>query len=466
MRFFFWVLTLIAAIVAAVNFSDLNPDPITIRLPFVKQSSVEVTPIYLVLSCISAGALAVVMLVGVREMRALILNWRSTQRRKRDEKIQSYYTDGLLASLSRRTSEAISLLQKALMLDPNHPRALLSLGKIFRREKNYNEAIRLHRKARFLEEGNLEILFSLARDLEDAKRFDEAIQVLNDVLKFDGTNPTALYRSRDIRVRNMKWPEAHAVQERLLKAGLPEPEVRAETQVMAGLKYELGRQYMERGDRDQARRYFKDAIKLDKGFLPARIGFGELLIREGKLKEAAESWEKSYVKTGNPLFLQRLEDLYLELGEPGEMLRIYQVALSRNDQNPLLKLALGKLYYRLEMIDDAFDLLSTLEGLQDPSGALHKIMACLYIRKGDTESALTILQEALNRPRPVGTPFACTACHYEAGEWDGRCQACGRWNTLAHVLPSFGGAGQSRESVREPVQPHPYPGVALPFEPV
>jgi len=93
-------------------------------------------------------------------------------------------------------------------------------------------------------------------------------------------------------------------------------------------------------------------------------------------------------------------------------------------------------------------------------------MACLYIRKGDTESALMILQEALNRPRPFGTPFACTACHYEAGEWSGRCQACGRWNTLAHVLPSFGGAGQPRESVREPVQPHPYPGVASPFEPV
>ena len=458
MRFFFWVLTLIAAIVAAVNFSDLNPDPITIRLPFVKQSSVAVTPIYLVLSCIAAGALAVVMLVGVREMRALILNWRSTQRRKRDEKIQSYYTDGLLASLSRRTSEAISLLQKALMLDPNHPRALLSLGKIFRREKNYNEAIRLHRKARFLEEGNLEILFSLARDLEDAKRFDETIQVLNDVLKFDGTNPTALYRIRDIHVRNGKWPEAHAVQERLLKAGLPEPDVRAETQVMAGLKYELGRQYMDRGDRDQARRYFKDAIKLDKGFLPARIGFGELLIREGKLKEAAESWEKTYLKTGNPLFLQRLEDLYLEMGEPGEMLRIYQDALARKNNDPALKpalkLALGKLYYRLEMIDDASDLLSTLEGIQDPTGDLQKIMASLYIRKGDTEAALMALQETLSKPRIGAALLLCAACHYETREWSGRCPACGRWNTLALTAPTIGSGNPSK----------PSPGVAAPFE--
>src|SRR2546426_1177514 len=376
MRFFLWVFTLIAAIVAAVYFSDLNPDPTTLRLS--KQPSTDVPPPYLVLLCIAGGALTVVMLFGVREVRTLILNWRSTQRRKREEKLQSYYSSGVLAWLSRRTSEAITQLQKLLALDPLHTRALLLLGNIFRREKHYNEAIRFHLRARSLEESNLEILFSLARDLEDAKRYDEAIQALEGALKLDSTNPTALYRIRDIHIQNSRWKAAHAVQERLLKAGLSEHEVRAETQVMTGLKYEVGRQCLERGDLDLARRYFREATKLDKGFLPARIGFGELLIREGKLKHAAESWEKSYVKTGNPL----------------------------------------------------------------------------------------ILQQALNRPRPVGAPFACTACHDEGQEWSGRCQACGRWNTLAHVLPSFGSAGQPRESVREPVQPQPYPGVASPFEPV
>src|SRR2546428_8502920 len=110
MRFFLWVFTLIAAIVAAVYFSDLNPDQITLRLS--KQTSTGVTPTYLVLLCIAGGALTVVMLFGVREVRTLILNWRSTQRRKREEKLQSYYSSGVLASLSRRTSEAITQLQK------------------------------------------------------------------------------------------------------------------------------------------------------------------------------------------------------------------------------------------------------------------------------------------------------------------------------------------------------------------
>ena len=459
MRFFIWVFTLIAAIVAAVRFGDLNPDPITINLPL-KQSALEVTPIYLVLTCIAAGALAVVMLVGVREIRSHILNWRSTQRRKREEKLQSYYADGVLAALSRRTHEAISQLQKVLALDPNHTRALLALGNIFRREKHHNEAIRLHRKARFLEEGNMEILLALARDLEDARRFDEAIQTLEDVLKLDGTNPTALQRIRDIHIRNEKWKDAHAVQERLLKAGLPEAEVRAANQVLTGLKYELGRQYMERGDREQARRCYKDAIKLDKGFLPARIGFGETLIREGKLRQAAESWEKSYVKTGNPIFLQRLEDLYLEMGEPGEMLRIYQQALAKRRNDPALKLALGKLYYRLEMIDDAFDLLSTLDGIPDPTGDLPQIMASLHIRKGDTETALMEMQEVIGRSRAGVTQLACSACRYETREWSGRCPACGRWNTMA-VTPPTAGAGPP---ARDGSQPRPYPTVTSPLE--
>src|SRR5437879_13424041 len=100
MRFFLWVFTLIAAIVAAVYFSDLNPDPIMLRLS--RQTSTEVTPLYLLLFCIAGGALAVVLLFGLREVRVLILNWRSTQRRKRAEKLHSEHNRAARDRRSRR----------------------------------------------------------------------------------------------------------------------------------------------------------------------------------------------------------------------------------------------------------------------------------------------------------------------------------------------------------------------------
>ena len=47
--------------------------------------------------------------------------------------------------------------------------------------------------------------------------------------------------------------------------------------------------------------------------------------------------------------------------------------------NPALQFYLGKLYYRLEMVDEAFDILSTVEGIQDQLVDYHKIMANLYL---------------------------------------------------------------------------------------
>ena len=460
MKFFVWVVTLILAIVASVVFSDLNPDPITIRFP--AHSFSKVSPISLVLVCVIVGALAITLLVWLREIRGIILNWQSSRRRKREERVDAYYADGLLASLSRRTAEAISLLQKVLALEPSHVRALILLGNIFRMEKHYNEAIRLHRKARQLDEANMEIVFMLAKDLLEAKRHEEAIQALEEILKIDATNPAALYRIRDIHIGLDKWMEAHNVQERLLKAGLPDRDLKIQMQIMTGLKYEVGRNCLARGDREQARRFFKDAIKLDKGFLPARIGFGEILIQEGKEHQAAESWEKSYIKTGNPIFLQRLEDLFLRMGEPGEMIRIYQNALPRTGMEAALKLALGRLYYRLEMIDDAFELLSTLEGHSDPAGSIHKMMASLYIRKGNTEAALVEIQEDLSASGPGCMAFQCTSCLYETQEWGGRCAGCARWNTIA-VSPTIGITHTPTES-RQESDTISLPTAGAPFE--
>src|SRR3989442_3460090 len=110
MRFFLWVFTLIAAIVAAVYFSDLNPDPIMLRLS--RQTSTEVTPLYLVLFCIAGGALAVVLLFRLREGRVLILHRRSTQPRQRQEQLPSHYNSRVLVSLVRPTSEAVFHVQQ------------------------------------------------------------------------------------------------------------------------------------------------------------------------------------------------------------------------------------------------------------------------------------------------------------------------------------------------------------------
>jgi len=128
---------------------------------------------------------------------------------------------------------------------------------------------------------------------------------------------------------------------------------------------------------------------------------------------------------------------------------------------------LGKLYYRLEMVDEAFDILSTVEGIQDQLVDYHKIMANLYLRKQQMEQAVAELKKALHFKKRVVVPYVCTACRQESTEWSGRCRRCGTWNTLVALpLPNAGQAVPGQNSGPLPVSAVPYQGIASPFETV
>jgi lipopolysaccharide biosynthesis regulator YciM len=461
------LLSLFLVIVASLVYGyvrELNPGTVTLRLS--PTEAFDLNPVSLILLSMALGALIVILTVGVRETRHLILTWRTSRLTRRKEKVDALHREGAHAVVSKRTTEAIGLFQRALTLDPNHVDSLLWLGNLYRAEQNLSEAIRLHRKARSIDEHNIDVLFALARDLEAAKRFEEALQALQEILRFDAANLTALIRKRELYIRLEQWLEAMEIQHRILKSRLPEQDQVMEAGVLVGLTYEVGRQLLERGHPEKARRYFRSAMKRDKAFLPAYIGLSEILIHEGKTKNAAEILEKVYGRTGNIILLHRLEELYLEMGEPSEIIRVYQEAAQRHPQDPALKFYLGKLYYRLEMVDEAFDVLSTLEAPQDQTSDFHKIMANLYLRKHHMEEAVDELKKALGFRKRVVVPYVCTRCRQESSDWSGRCQACGLWNTYV-ALPWVDASGtDTHDHHNEGARAIPYQGIASPFETV
>ncbi len=446
-------------------FRELNPGTITVHTG--PGTQFELSAVTLVVFSMAVGAVLVALAVGMRQTVHVIGTWRSTRLQRRKEKVDALHREGTHAFMSKRTSEAMGLFEKALAIDPNRVDSLLWLGNIYRSESNYSEAIRLHQHANRIDDRSIEILLELAKDLEAAKRYEDSLQTLQKILKIEPDNLTALIRKRDLSIKLEKWTDALEIQHRLLKANLPEGEKRAESQLLTGCMYEVGRQLLERGHPDKARRYFRGAIKKDRTFLPAYIGIGEILIREGKIKDAVEILKKVYAKTRNVILLHRLEELFLDQGEPSEIIRTYQEALQQDPNNPMLQFYLGKLYYRLEMVDEAFDILSTIEGPQDQLVDYHKIMANLFLRKQHMEQAVVELKKALQFKKRVVVPYVCTACQQETIEWAGRCRRCGNWNTLV-ALPRLEGSqtvsGQSSGPV--PVRSVPYQGIASPFETV
>ena len=446
-------------------FRELNPGFVVIHTS--PGTEFELSPVTLMLISMAFGAVLATFAVGLQQTAHLILNWRSSRLVRRKEKVDSLHRDGTHAFMSKRTLEAITLFEKALAIDPNRVDSLLWLGNVYRSERNFPEAIRLHQHAHRVEDRNIEVLLELAKDLEEAKRYEEALQALQKILKIEPDNLTALIRKRDLNIRMERWGEALEIQHRLVKANLPAADKQPEAARLVGCMYEVGRQLLERGHPDKARRYFRGAIKKDRSFLPAYIGLGEILLHEGKTKDAVEILKKVYSRTRSVIILHRLEELFLDQGEPSEIIRVYREALEQSPQDPVLQFYLGKLYYRLEMVDEAFDLLSTIEGPQDHLLDYHKIMANLYLRKQHFEDAIVALKKALSFKKRVVVPYICTQCQQEAVEWTGRCRRCAKWNTLT-ALPWLEATRVEAPPEGEPssVPSVPYGGIASPFETV
>jgi len=422
----FLVFLFLIFIAVAAYFSQLNPNTITFLIAPDQAYNVSLTA--LILLSVSLGGLLVMIASGVRQTNALYLNWTYRKRQKKETQVENSYKAGVNAFIAKRYTDSISFLKKGLAINANHLNTLLKLGEIYRIQKNFSEAIALHRRAILVDDQNIETLFQLADDLEATRQSDEAVSVLQEILHKDETNQTALVRLRDIYISLAQWEEAHSIAEKLLKLPLSDEMREKEQMIFLGIKFEKGIAFLKRDQTEAARRAFKSAVKINKLFLPAYIGLGEIYIKEDRLESSMTLFEKGYDITQNLILLHRLEEICLELGQPDRILQVYQKAVKKQPSGMALKFYLGKLYYRLEMIDEAFDLFSDIEG-HDHFQDIQKIMGILYLRRGEPLRAAEAFQKALALTTSVIVPYRCTLCHSETILWSGRCTGCGAWNS-------------------------------------
>jgi tetratricopeptide (TPR) repeat protein len=428
MRFIVTVL-LIALVIVVMLLREFNPGIITVNLLPSKAYDISKSTFFLL--SLSIGGGIVFLLYLLRDVKRFLRGLRVQREQKKRLKIQELYTKGLNSLLAKRNAEALIFFQKVLAIDPNHVNTLLRMGISQLREKNPHEAVLLHQKALSLDPDNQEVMFSLSADYEEAKRFEDALAMYSKILAKDSSNLTALIKMRDLYQRLNQWDELSETQRKLLSGPLMPSEQEVEHRKLVGFRYEMGRSLLEAGDLERSRKIFRSVIKLDKDFIPAFLGLGEVYLEEGKVIDAAELWEKAYKITSSTLLLLRLEDLYLKQGEPGKAIEIYTQAVHWKPQDISLKFFLGKLYYRLEMIDEAFEILSTVDWGDKDFPDVHKLLGNIYLRRGSLGLAASEFKKALGFKKQIIIPYACSNCELRTTDWSGRCPNCGKWNTFS-----------------------------------
>ncbi len=408
--------------------SYLNKETVIVKLG--PNSVYEVSEIALILISSTAGAFALFLVVALRDVRRYIENWQNLKQQKRHARLQEIYARGMQHLLAMRYNEAKEGFSRVLDDEPSHVDSLIRLGDIALKQGATEMAVSYHKKAKETAPRNVEVLFSLAGDYEEAGRYQEALGNLDRILEIDGNNLYALYRKRQILEKNERWEDIIAIQHRIIKSGLPLAEKNKEQKEFVGYEYEYGRHNLESGRFEQAKKAFRTALRLDRNFVPAYLGLAEVYLREGDTEEGISILLKGIEQTSSLIPLIRLEDLFIGIGEPGRIIELYQKAVAANPKDPGPQFFLGKLYYRLEMIDDAYDVLSAIDtgGIIYP--ALHKLIGNIYLRWNQVSRAAEEFKKALGFRKIVVVPYCCSRCGFKTKNWFGRCPQCRSWGTF------------------------------------
>jgi tetratricopeptide (TPR) repeat protein len=266
--------------------------------------------------------------------------------------------------------------------------------------------------------------------MEKTGRWPNALRYIEEILEIDDKNLSALYKKRDILEKLEKWDDLVFVQKTILKNEHTEKDKNRERQNLVGYKYEYGRYSLENGDLEKAKKAFRTVLRLEKDFIPATLGLAEVLLREGENEEAINLLEKNYEQTSSMIVLLRLEDLLISVGEPLRLIRIYKNNILKNPQDPVIKFFLGRLHDRLEMIDDAFEIMTSI----DTGGAvypeMHQLLGNLYIKRNQIEKAVQEYKKALeSNVCAFSLSYKCSHCGHTSPEWSGRCTRCQKWST-------------------------------------
>jgi lipopolysaccharide biosynthesis regulator YciM len=269
-------------------------------------------------------------------------------------------------------------------------------------------------------------------DARRAGRVEEARQLYRQALDRARWDVGALRGLRELAVQAGAWSQALEFQERLVTV-VASAERPAELSTLAALHYERGRAEAAAGRAAGAVAHFRDALKADPAFVPAAVALGDAQEAAGERREAVRTWERAAEHQPALPLLVRLERVHREDGRPSRMIALYRAAAERAPDDLAIAVALGRVYFELEMLDEAADQFEKVEVRAPDLPVVHAYLGAVFERRGEAREAFAEYRRALRLAGAFEWPHRCAACGAPAPAWQDRCPACGRWNTVRPV---------------------------------
>jgi lipopolysaccharide biosynthesis regulator YciM len=406
--------------------SFLNPD--SVKFYYGGSQPVEMSVASFVVLSFVLGIIISIIVSFFFDVKTGIGGWIAGKQKRKADEFKESLERAKSYDLRGDREKAIESLQKIIRSAPNMEETYICLSDIYTSMEEYDKAIETLNLGEMNIGKKESILLKKIRVNLTARDYFKNESILKDILKINESSIDALRILRDFYVGNKDWDNAYEIEKRVKKFVKTEEEHRK----FIGIRYEktltlFNEKFAQ--STDKIIDTLKEIISDDKRFIPAYILLGETYIKTNKLNEAGRIYGRGYTKTGHIEFLLKMENLYIDRGDPGAILKIYQRVLDLSPKDHLITFLYARLCLRLEMIDEALEMLNMLTEEGEEFRGLHRAMAEAYIHREEMENAVMEFRKAFPIEE-VYIPFVCTKCQAKKHEWADFCESCYSWNTI------------------------------------
>lgn len=426
------ILFALAAVVLVSFLTQYNREILSQRFALGEWTSVSLATVLVVTFLI--GLLPPVTLLVVQRLKQELAERRERRMSREEESRHGSFRRAIDYKLDGQWGKAAAELEAVLAEKPEDFAALLNYGEVLRCQGRAAEALEVHRRASVLYPQSVALLYQMADDYAEAGEEKVSHEIRNRILRdFPGVGLAVQRRRRNAAIAEGEWREAARLQDSI-ETTLRENDARAELErergIRLGLDYQRGLARLEEDRVAEAEEIFRRLLEEEERFIPAWIMLGEAALLGGSDDAALEEWKRGYEATGSPVFLQRIEDHFIERAEPARAIETLHRIIDSADNDLLPRFYLGRLYYRLEMLDEAQRVLASIADRVASSPTYHLLLARIHERRGELGRAAASYLRTLEQAGLMSTEYRCEVCDAEYRDWRDRCESCGGWNSV------------------------------------
>jgi len=430
-KIFFLLLIIFLSLIGFAAYQN----PQTIDFKFFQGASFTAPLSVLVLFAFCLGALIVLGVMIIRDIRRASRLRKERKTQKRETEKMAVYTATLENLLWGNPADVSARLEKMKKSFKEDARLLRVRLELYKRLEEWRAAYQVVSQLRAqTEPPDTELLMDEGTLADKAGLPDKALEVFREILEQKRDYLPALKGIRDILIRQENWEEAINFQDRIVRAE-GKTEKATEQEMLFTLRYRLAKTLLLPPGAGTAKQ--EKGIKLIRALMkksPDNSAFPVLLghyyQRREQKKEAVKIWETAFSKTGNAYFLYLMEKILREDERLDEVLKRYGKAYRATPGNPETAFLYARVCLETDHTDEAEKVLSSLpeEAWEHPAFGLLK--ADLLIRQKKEKEAFDACRRGIEQEKLTEMSLVCGTCGNREAQWQDICPACGAIGTL------------------------------------